>query len=199
MQHCHISRWHSRAAAAPQPCSKRQPRRCICIHASYQGDAAAENISSLSRRQALLAGTAAAALLSSLVPQAVAEDVQLQAAATAAVADRGSSSGSAIAVQELQLYENTKQQYRMNVPVSWDRKEKAGEQETALESTLHFHFTSCVDSNCLNPVVSGCYWHETWHETWLPQCCNAKSSHVDWQQCLRPALVPLARQPQDSK
>jgi len=65
--------------------------------------------------------------------------VELQApAATAAVADSGSSSDSANNLQELQLqlYENTKQQYRMNVPVGWDRKEKAGEQQTALESTV---------------------------------------------------------------
>lgn len=80
---------------------------------------------SLSRRQALLAGTGAAAAAQLLPPS---QQQAAQAADTAfqlAEAATTSSSG-------LQVYENSTQQYRMQVPVAWERKEKAGAQHSAV-------------------------------------------------------------------
>ena len=100
----------------------RQTHHLICRAESSPADAAVD------RRQVLLAGTTAAALL--LAPYldqqgpAAAEELQETSAATAVTTSISSSSSTA---DGLQLYENTRQQYRMSVPVAWDRKEKAGE------------------------------------------------------------------------
>lgn len=84
----------------------------------------ANEAASVSRREALLAATAAVALAPQLygIQSAHAAGTLKQLADASSTTTSSSSSSS----QELQLYENSKQQYRMQVPVAWERKEKAG-------------------------------------------------------------------------
>lgn len=80
----------------------------------------------VSRRHTFLVGTALAAAAVQLLDPYALEPAQAAGEAFQ-LADSSSSSSSSSSV-ELQLYENTKQQYRMQVPVAWERKEKAGAQ-----------------------------------------------------------------------
>lgn len=73
-----------------------------------------------SRRHLLLAGTATAALAAQLVAPRC---LQQRADADEASLSLEQSTSSSL---DLQLYENTKQQYRLQVPAAWERKEKAG-------------------------------------------------------------------------
>lgn len=74
-----------------------------------------------SRRRLLLAGTATAALAAQLVAPRCLQ--QLADAVEAPIAAAKQTSSSTL---DLQLYENTTQQYQLQVPVAWERKEKAG-------------------------------------------------------------------------
>jgi hypothetical protein len=98
-----------------------------CLQSQHE---ATHTAAALSRRDALLlASTAAAANLLGAPGQ-----VQpAQAANTVSQSSEATTTSSISTVSsstpDVQLYENTKQQYRMQVPAAWERKEKAGGRE----------------------------------------------------------------------
>jgi hypothetical protein len=139
----------------PAAFTKQQPRRHVaaivvcasgsqhitqpqCVHQQQQQQQPDPALS-LSRRQTVL-GCIAAAAAAPLLPlsqqqAAQAADTAYQLAEAATITNNSSSG--------LQVYENSAQQYRMQVPVAWERKEKAGAQHSAGAGTclllLHSH------------------------------------------------------------
>jgi hypothetical protein len=136
----------SAASAAPQQ-QARLPRHIKAFAAGHHQhnqlqsqNESTHTAAAFSRRDALLlAGTLAAANLLGAPGQgqpAQAANTVSQLSEATATSSSTSSTSSSIAsssTSDLQLYENTKQQYRMQVPAAWERKEKAGGQKTPWE------------------------------------------------------------------